>query len=94
MTVPTLTRLVRLPTRVVSTRLARRAARARHNDYDYACRYWWGDRNPKPDDTTNRDFGDAATAIYARRCVVCRPYNADEDTHLLGYTTPTDRFFA
>lgn len=55
-----------------------RTERAAHNDYDDACRYWWGDRCPAANDERNREFGGATSALSDRRCVVCRPYD-DED---------------
>lgn len=41
--------------------LAERAERRLHNDRDYACRYWWGDRNG------------SAVGVMNERCLVCRP---------------------
>lgn len=63
---------------------SKRTARAMHNDFDYECVYWWGDRRPEANDTTNRDFGGGSTSTFDRRCIVCRPYAEDEDQALVG----------
>jgi hypothetical protein len=41
--------------------LAARQERRAHNDRDYACRYWWGDRNG------------SAVGVMNERCLVCNP---------------------
>lgn len=33
---------------IVLRRTANQRDRARHNDFDAACRFWWGDRTPRP----------------------------------------------
>lgn len=66
---------------------SKRTTRALHNDFDYECVYWWGDRRPEANDTTNRDFGGQSTSTFERRCVVCRPYAADEDQALVNEDT-------
>lgn len=38
-----------------------RQERAAHNDRDYACRFWWGDR------------GGSAVGIDRERCKICNP---------------------
>ncbi|GAB2734215.1 hypothetical protein [Nocardioides pakistanensis] len=63
--------------------LVRRAERARHNDHDFACRYWWGDRRPDTEDRTNHDFGGDATRLDLRRCLVCRPHSRTEADALI-----------
>lgn len=61
------------------------ALRHRHNDYDYDCIYWWGDRNPEPDDKINRNLDDTPAPMHARRCLVCRPYAENEAQDMLGW---------
>lgn len=46
----------------VAEEVDRRRERARHNDRDAACRYWWGDRS-----------GGATQ----ERCSVCNPEGSD-----------------
>lgn len=65
------------------TRLERRVLRARHNDHDFACRFWFGDRNPNENDRTNHDFGGDPTRLDQRRCLVCRPFDDQESGTLL-----------
>lgn len=62
--------------------VSRRVTRALHNDFDPTCDYWYGDRHPEANDTTNRDFGGHPTSIFDLRCLVCRPYTDAEDQHL------------
>jgi hypothetical protein len=70
---------------------SKRTTRALHNDFDFECVYWWGDRRPEANDTTNRDFGGGSTSTTERRCVVCRPYAEDEDRALIGPDPVEDR---
>jgi hypothetical protein len=58
--------------------LARRAERARHNDFDVDCVHWWGDRDPDHDDHANRDLDGDPTRMDLRRCLICRPYGRTE----------------
>lgn len=46
---------------LVARWLAARAERAAHNDRDYACRFWWGDRNG------------SAVGVANERCPICNP---------------------
>lgn len=57
--------------------------RALHNDLDFACDHWWGDRCPGADDLDNRNLDGSPVGPTAARCLVCRPYTADEDRALL-----------
>lgn len=59
-----------------------RTQRAMHNDYDFACRYWFADRNPSTADLANREFGGSPTRFNERRCVVCRPFGETEGRNL------------
>lgn len=68
---------------------SRRTLRALHNDFDDACDYWFGDRRPEANDTTNRDFGGASTPTTDLRCLMCRPYTDTEDQHLTAPDLPT-----
>ena len=76
----------------IRRRVLDRARRARHNDFDYACVNWWGDRHPAPKDRRNRDFGGDPSALNDRRCLVCRPYGIAEADGLLScvLTLPGD----
>lgn len=59
------------------------AERARHNDFDHECRFWFADRRPEANDTANRDFGGASAGLAERRCLICRPYpDVDADALL------------
>lgn len=59
--------------------------RALHNDFDFACTYWWGDRRPADNDLQNHDFNDGSSPLFDRRCVVCRPYAEGDERSALGY---------
>ena len=66
--------------------------RARHNHFDAACTYWYGDLRPdrRADPAgRNRDFGGASTPIRERRCPLCRPFTDSEADDLL--TTAASR---
>jgi hypothetical protein len=42
--------------------------RAGHNDRDYNCRYWWGDRNG------------SAVGVMNERCLVCNPVGPGDES--------------
>jgi hypothetical protein len=68
--------------------LSRRVERARHNDFDDACDYWFGDRSPEVQDRRNREFIGDATTISVRRCLRCRPHDVESETDLLDLPEP------
>lgn len=70
-------------------RISRRTERALHNDYDYACVHWWGDRNPGITDTSNREFDGSPTSIGSRRCTICNPITPTDEDVFLGYSEAT-----
>lgn len=62
--------------------------RRQHNDFDFDCVHWWGDRHPDPDDGRNRYFGGSPALTDDRRCLVCRPYTEEEQRALLEPVLP------
>lgn len=48
-------------TYVAITEWKERKTRMGHNDRDYACRYWWGDRSG------------SAVGVMNERCRICNP---------------------
>lgn len=75
--------------------LARRAARARHNDYDSECVRWFGDRSParnrttlggwKPVPITLRNMNGSPTMTAENRCPICNPYTEPEQDALIDF---------
>lgn len=68
-------------------RVRARTQRALHNDHDYDCVHWWGDRRLEKDDDENRALDGQEVWISDRRCLVCRPLTDDEAQTLLDPTS-------
>lgn len=70
--------------------------RTMHNDYDYRCIYWYGDRSParnrklfggwKPFPITMREMNGSPVMLDNHRCFICNPYNESEEQLLLGWS--------
>ncbi len=70
--------------------------RADHNDYDYKCAYWYGDRSParnrkgwvwsgcKPVPLAHREMNGNPTGFQDHRCPICNPYTEAEADELLS----------
>lgn len=73
--------------------------RSRHNDYDYQCKYWYGDRSParnrkgpfvwqgwKSIPLIHREMSGKPVMLDNHRCPICNPYTETEGNALLGWS--------